>query len=98
MNIRGPFNNPALTGDVSQTQRHLKSHPVEDVNKSHLAGKASVQAAPTSTILSRLTTELRRVPEVREELVSQVSERLDTGHYLTKAAAERTAAAIMKGF
>lgn len=98
MDIRGPFNNPALTGDVSQTQRHLKSHSVEDVNKSHLAGKASVQAAPNSTTLSRLTTELRRVPEVREELVSQVSERLGTGHYFTRAAAERTAAAIMKGF
>jgi hypothetical protein len=48
--------------------------------------------------MSRLTEELRRVPEVREELVTQVSERLTTGHYFTKAAAERTAAAIMKGF
>ena len=98
MDIRGPFNNPALTGDVSQTKRHLKSHPVEDVNISHLAGKASVHAAPITTILSRLTAELRRVPEVREDLVSQVSERLDTGHYLTRAAAGKTAAAIMKGF
>ena len=98
MDIRGPFNNPALTGDVSQTQRHMKSHSVEDAKKPHLTGKASVHAAPTSTILSRLTAELRRVPEVREELVWQVSERLSTGHYSTKAAAERTAAAIMKGF
>lgn len=98
MDIRGPLNNPALTGDVSHTQRHLKSHPVEDVKKSHLAGKASVPTAPTATALSRLTTELRRVPEVREELISQVSKRLTAGHYFTRAAAEETAAAITKGF
>lgn len=98
MDIRGPFNNPALTGDVPHTQRHLKSHPVEDVKKSHLAGKALVSAAPIATSLSRLTTELRRIPEVREELVSQVSKRLTTGQYFTRAAAEETAAAITKGF
>ncbi len=98
MDIRGPLNNSIQRGDVSQTHRHEPSHRVEGGKKPHLSKKASLRAEPHSTVMSRLTEELQRVPAVREELVSQVSERLKAGHYFTKAAAQQTAAVMMKGF
>jgi hypothetical protein len=44
-----------------------------------------------SADMERLTAELSRTPEVRGERVARAKERLVTGYYLTRAAAEATA-------
>lgn len=52
-----------------------------------LAGTAGEQ-------LQSLTQQLSRVPDVRFDVVNAVRERLDRGEYVSRHAAERTAAAI----
>lgn len=40
-------------------------------------------------------TSLEEIPEVREDLVEEVRQRLSRGEHLTRDAAEKTAAAIL---
>lgn len=45
--------------------------------------------------MALLLDRLRTIPEVRADLVKQVGERLERGAYLTREAAEQTAAALL---
>ena len=45
--------------------------------------------------MALLLDRLRAIPEVRNGLLSQVGERLEQGAYLTREAAEQTAAALL---
>lgn len=44
--------------------------------------------------LASLAARLKEVPDTRQDIVRSVRERIDRGHYLTRDAAERTAASI----
>lgn len=44
--------------------------------------------------LASLASRLKEVPATRDDVVQQARERIEQGHYLTRDAAERTAASI----
>ncbi|MBX3437248.1 MAG: hypothetical protein KF861_07155 [Planctomycetaceae bacterium] len=45
--------------------------------------------------LTSLAVRLKDYPATRDEVIEQVGERVEQGHYLTREAAERTAAGIL---
>jgi hypothetical protein len=55
----------------------------------------SAAVSSGSTEMALLLDRLRAIPEVRTDLVKQVGERLEQGAYLTREAAEQTAAALV---
>ena len=59
-------------------------------SESQLSSETSV-SAETSSLLAGL----EGFPEIRPEVVEEVRERLSRGEYLTREAAEKTAAAIL---
>ena len=64
---------------------HARSSPADD--------SASVPSGTSD--VAQLVDRLRAVPEVRADRVRQVGERLEQGAYLTREAAEQTAAALL---
>lgn len=62
------------------------AHPAADTRKAaeHMSAPEIVQ------LVSRLNT----IPEVREQRIAEITERMSRGEYLTRDAAERTATSI----
>lgn len=56
-------------------------------------GSSAVSSGASETV--RLLGQLRAVPEIRTGLMEQVKTRLEHGAYLTRDAAEQTAAALL---
>jgi hypothetical protein len=50
----------------------------------------------SSREITRLAAELRRLPEVRDDIVTLVSQRLAAGEYETKQSASETAEAVLR--
>jgi hypothetical protein len=55
----------------------------------------STAVSSGSSEMALLLDRLRAIPEVRTDRLSQVGERLEQGAYLTREAAEQTAAALL---
>ncbi len=72
-----------------------------DPSQAASAGRPGV-AGPTAAASSHipspelldLLAQVRESPSVREEVVNQVAQRLQSGYYISRAAAEQTADAI----
>jgi len=65
------------------------------VNKHASSVEDPAAVSSGSSEMALLLDRLRAMPEVRTELVSQIGERLEQGAYLTREAAEQTAAALL---
>ena len=66
----------------------------DKVDEDRRAGEAHVRKDSKHSVTSeviRLADTLRRIPDVREEVVARASERYASGYYLTQEAAEQTA-------
>ena len=97
MEINGPFRGEALQNSVSAARNSVKTDKAQGTKSPHIGGSTSNQESSQTTTLLRLTEGLRQIPEVREDVVSRVQENLRSGQYLSKEAAQATAAAILKG-
>ena len=80
-------------------QRRVDSeHPTKAAEKTTASGKQELsKKSHLSQFRSRLIGELRQIPEIREQEVQRVSERLRLGYYSTQQSAQNTAAAILAG-
>ena len=94
MEIHGHFPGKAMPNDVSSTRQPVKSDKAHGAIHPHIHGSGDLQQ---TTSLSRLTADLRQIPEVREDVISRVQQNLNSGEYFSKEAAQATAAAIFKG-
>ncbi len=92
MDIRGPSNDKPYAGDMSDVrQRQAKVGSVNDGNgNSQSASQVAARHTPSPAMI-RLAAKLEGIPEVRDDVVARVSQQLDTGYYLTKDAAAKTA-------
>ncbi len=76
--------------------RHSTSKTSEKSNSPNKAsGAETADSHVRSPELLRLSEELKLIPEVREEVVARVSEKLANGDYDTRDAAVRTAETIL---
>ena len=57
--------------------------------------RTSLDRSSTSAETTSLLAGLQELPEIRPEVIEEVRERLNRGEYLTREAAEKTAAAIL---
>lgn len=60
------------------------------------SAKGSTTASTVSKAVVQLLDQLRTLPEVRSDRVSEVGAKLERGAYLTREAAEQTAAALVE--
>jgi hypothetical protein len=92
MDIRGIPNEQVNTGDAFEHQRKVARTDSKEasIQKRHLNRAAEVDRLPSSDLV-RLAAVLKGVPEIREDVVSQVRARMKTGYYVTRAASEKTA-------
>lgn len=71
------------------------ARPVSPSASAKGVSRHSSTTSETSPEASRLTSQLRDIPEIRPEVMAEVRERLKRGELLTRDAAEATAAAIL---
>lgn len=92
MDIRGIPNEKVNTGDAFEHQRKVARTDSKEasVQQRHLNRAAEIGRLPSSELV-RLAATLRRMPEIREDVVSQVKDRMKTGYYVTREASEKTA-------
>lgn len=67
-----------------------------DISAPKQNGHETGQTHTRSSELVRLSEDLHRIPEVREDVVERVSQKLAAGEYETREAAEKTAEALFK--
>jgi len=77
-----------------RTSQNLASRAVDKSSESEVAATETFE--PTSE-LARLLATVRELPDVREDLVQSINERLLTGEFSTSAAADETAKAMLSG-
>jgi hypothetical protein len=98
MDIKGPSDRQQLhAADVARSQEPARSgKPAETrhVRSDATHAVTEKQSGAQLEVLD-LVAKLRKHPEVRAELVRQVAEKLSSGYYLTRQAAERTAASLL---
>ncbi len=66
-----------------------------DRSQGEVKGTESTQHFPAPEIVE-LTNQLRELPDVRQKVVARVAKQLQHGSYLTREAAERTAARLLR--
>ena len=66
-------------------------------NTNHRGSDKGRKIPGDAAVVARLAEKLSRLPEIREELVEVVAQRLASGEYLTKEAAQKTAGEILDG-
>jgi hypothetical protein len=88
--LNGPNQTPEPTRSpveqASRTGRSSNGHGSQGAAK---GAKSSEHFAAPEII--ELTNQLRELPDVRQKLVARVARQLQSGSYLTREAAERTA-------
>lgn len=95
---------------VSSTGDGHSTGPIRQVHTAHAEGSAGAgKPARASSLnvdgvevvgtqadkIGSLITKLKDIPSTREDVVTEVRVRLDQGEYVTRHAAERTAARIL---
>ena len=92
MDVRGPANSHDANSKMSQVNRgHVRYETAESPSSK------TPQFTPHSEApeIAVLTQQLKAVPEVREELITQTIAKLRQGQLSTRKSAERTAEAIL---
>lgn len=64
-------------------------------NTNHNAPGKERRIPGDAAVVARLSEKLSQLPEIREELVAEVAQRLAAGEYLTHEAAQKTASEIL---
>jgi hypothetical protein len=97
MDVRGPAeSHDPNNNSVSQVRRELlRYESADEASSSHRPKSQFIEHASAPEI-NRLAQQLKALPEVREELVTQVVAKLRDGHYSTRKSAEKTAEAILR--
>lgn len=85
---------PQLPGHVPARQVQAPPGNSRETQSSH-SGEQVASSHTPSPELKRLADELQRTPEVRAALLDHVSKRLESGYYLTDAAAQKTAEVML---
>lgn len=92
MDIRGPLFDRTQAGKGADLQGRLaKSNPVDRAEPQASDAQQVVARHSPSRAMLQLAAKLQQIPEVRDEVLARVSERLVTGYYLSMEAAEKTA-------
>lgn len=93
MDVRGPAESHDANNNLSQVRRGpLRFESADGMPNSKLPQFTPHTTAPE---IVRLTETLKDIPEVREELVARIIEKLRAGEYSSRRSAERTAEAIL---
>jgi len=97
MEVRGPTPSQNLKpNELSQIQ--AETHRIESSGRAiphgHLQ-RSEVAERSRSPEVAQLTAQLRTIPEVRSEVIAAVEQKLKDGSYLTREAAEQTAAVLL---
>lgn len=79
--------------DLARETRPESGTAAVNASSPSAAGPAAVSSGASETV--RLLEQLRAVPEIRTGLMEQVKTRLEQGAYLTRDAAEQTAATLL---
>lgn len=79
--------------DLARGTRPESGTAAANASSSPAAGSSAVSSGASETV--RLLEQLRAIPETRTGVMEQVKTRLDQGAYLTRDAAEQTAAALL---
>ncbi len=92
MDIRGIPNEQVNTGDAFEHQRKVARTDSKQalVQQRHNNRATEVGRLPSSELV-RLAATLKKIPEVREDVVSLVRDRMKSGYYTTREASEKTA-------
>ena len=91
MDVRGP-----TEGDANGQLSHLRNQPIR--HEAHSGPQMNVtpgKSPHTASEISQLVEELQSVPEVREELVARMVEKLQNNELITRSSAEQAARAIL---
>lgn len=93
MDVRGP----AESHDANNQMSRVRLEPVRYESAETVSNTKSHLFTPHSEApeIVGLTQQLKAMPEVREELVTEMIAKLREGHFSTRKSAERTAAAIL---
>lgn len=97
MHIHGPHDGQNLDANaIRHSSDSSKSGKIPSQSAAgHPAADTPNAAEHTSAPeIVQLVSRLKTVPEVRDQRIAEVSERLSRGEYLTRDAAERAAASI----
>ncbi len=93
MHVHGPLNNPDLPPQSIHRAGRTGSSPLRRVDGGEQE-QASLRTELVATESAQLVDKLRGFPEVREDKLDQIRERMANGEYLTHDAAQQTAKAI----
>ncbi len=99
MHVHDSLNKPhfspqSIARSADNVARKGESARAADVETSVGSGESATHTAAPEVI--QLLDRLRDLPEVREEVITEVTERLLKGVYLTRVAAEEAANAIVE--
>lgn len=93
MDIRGPLGG----GDAKDNLSHIRPEPIRhEAHSLNGPNLSDVKSQTPESEINELVNNLKQVPEVREELVTQTIAKLRDGELLTRASAEKTAQAILE--
>jgi hypothetical protein len=97
MDVRGTADShDPNSNSVSQVRREvLRYESAEEATGAHHAKSHIIERSTAPEILD-LVQQLKVLPEVREELVTEAGAKLRDGHYSTRKNAEKTAEAILR--
>ena len=92
MDIRGIPNEKVNANDAYEHQRKVSRADSKEASpqQGHSSLASDVGRLPSSELV-RLAATMKRIPEIREDVVSQVKERMKSGYYMTREASEKTA-------
>ena len=92
MDIRGIPNEKVNANDAFEHQRKVARTDSKEASfqQGHANLVSDVGRLPSSELV-RLAAALKGMPEIREDVVSQVKERVKSGYYMTREASEKTA-------
>jgi hypothetical protein len=85
-----------ITSSALERPDNLSTTPAAPQPTTVASDPASAVHTPAQDLLS-LQNNLRQIPELRQELVREVAQRLATGELLTQAALDETVKSILEG-
>ena len=97
MDVRGPLANQNVNPNEvlpKQGETHRLESAGPKIPTDHLQQSSSAEHQRAPEVV-RLTSQLKEIPEVRQDVIARVEKRLNDGVYLTRESAERTAEAIL---
>ena len=93
--LNGPNSNPEPRQTPPQQGSRAGRVGNGDRSQDEVKGPKLAEHFPAPEIVE-LTNQLRELPDVRQKVVARVAKQLQQGSYLTREAAERTAARLLR--